>query len=274
MRLEILTCADRYAPTAWLGLSQLHTLRGVDLTQVTVASIAAGLPRLHTLDVFTPDNSVPRDFFFSGAAVNGFFDLLLPRLRAFQFHGRWPRVDEEMTLTPQPLPRLEQLSWWERSNRHPVTALFFGAQPASLRMRVDALDDLFAAIDSAADSAGVPTIVGTFWARLREVSVDLSRLAPGDVARVLRAAPQLRQFTAEVQQREEPFWLASAEVTDPALTGLTHTRLRHLVVNAVTASRKSSLAGVDCAVSLRRRHFPQLQQLVLDRKDFFVTPIE
>jgi hypothetical protein len=40
-RLEILTCADRYAPTAWLGLSQLHTLRGVDLTQVTVASIAA-----------------------------------------------------------------------------------------------------------------------------------------------------------------------------------------------------------------------------------------
>jgi hypothetical protein len=51
-RLESLTYANRYEPNAWLGLSQLHTLRGVDLCVVSVATIAAALPRLHTLDAY------------------------------------------------------------------------------------------------------------------------------------------------------------------------------------------------------------------------------
>jgi hypothetical protein len=48
-RLELLTDVSNYKPSVWLGLSQLHTLRGVDLRQVSIAAIAAALPRLHTL---------------------------------------------------------------------------------------------------------------------------------------------------------------------------------------------------------------------------------
>jgi hypothetical protein len=43
-RLESLMCAYHYAPSAWLQLSQLHTLRGVDLSVVSMAAIAAALP--------------------------------------------------------------------------------------------------------------------------------------------------------------------------------------------------------------------------------------
>jgi hypothetical protein len=50
-RLESLTLYDWIdcPPAAWLGLSQLHTLRGVSLAAVPAATIAAALPRLHTL---------------------------------------------------------------------------------------------------------------------------------------------------------------------------------------------------------------------------------
>jgi hypothetical protein len=41
-RLECLTGAYPYTPLVWLGLSQLHTLHGVDLR--TVSAIAAALP--------------------------------------------------------------------------------------------------------------------------------------------------------------------------------------------------------------------------------------
>jgi hypothetical protein len=50
-RLESLPLSDwtDCPPAAWLGLSQLHTLRGVSLSVVPAAAIAAALPRLHTL---------------------------------------------------------------------------------------------------------------------------------------------------------------------------------------------------------------------------------
>jgi hypothetical protein len=52
-RLEILTDASTFPVNAWIGLSQLHTLGGVSLSDITFAGIAAALPRLHTLDAFT-----------------------------------------------------------------------------------------------------------------------------------------------------------------------------------------------------------------------------
>jgi hypothetical protein len=79
-RLELLTRANRYDPSAWLGLSQLHTLCGVNLRIVTCAAIAAALPRLHTLDAFSFGS-------VSSAGLRGFFEHLLPRLRSFHFTG-------------------------------------------------------------------------------------------------------------------------------------------------------------------------------------------
>jgi hypothetical protein len=50
-RLQSLTVSDWHGcpPAAWLGLSQLHTLRGVGLPDIPAAAIATALPRLHTL---------------------------------------------------------------------------------------------------------------------------------------------------------------------------------------------------------------------------------
>jgi hypothetical protein len=104
-RLEILIFAYLYTPAVWLGLSQLHTLRGVDLGQVSTAAIAAALPRLHTLTMYSNDELVSVD------SVAGFFTDLLPRLRLFHFFGMWPR--EAATAAAAPLPQLEELEWYD-----------------------------------------------------------------------------------------------------------------------------------------------------------------
>jgi hypothetical protein len=44
-RLEVLTEASLYTPAVWLGLSQLHTLRDVDLNKVPIAAITAAHPQ-------------------------------------------------------------------------------------------------------------------------------------------------------------------------------------------------------------------------------------
>jgi hypothetical protein len=41
-----------YDAKVWLGLTHLHTLRGVDLGVVSATSIAAALPRLHIVSGF------------------------------------------------------------------------------------------------------------------------------------------------------------------------------------------------------------------------------
>jgi hypothetical protein len=51
-RLESLTNAKYYAAKVWLGLTHLHSLRGVDCGAVPAAAIAAVLPRLRTLAAF------------------------------------------------------------------------------------------------------------------------------------------------------------------------------------------------------------------------------
>jgi hypothetical protein len=48
-QLQSLSWAKCYAPSSWLQCTQLHTLRNVNLAVVSVAAIAAALPRLHTL---------------------------------------------------------------------------------------------------------------------------------------------------------------------------------------------------------------------------------
>jgi hypothetical protein len=94
-------------------------------------------------------------------------------------------------------------------------------------------------------------------ARVRDLCIAIGGDAPdpSDVARLLRAAPQLRSFkTGMLPGRFE--W-----PNDPAFAGLVHPWLRS--VRVVIAIR-AALASVDCGVQLRRLHFPRLQQLIVN----------
>jgi hypothetical protein len=102
-------------------------------------------------------------------------------------------------------------------------------------------------------------------ARVRDLS-----LAPGsgsggphssDIARLLRAAPQLRNFNGS--SLEGGFdWL-----DDPAFTGLVHPWLRSVRVLTETCHADPPL---DWAVQLRRLHFPRLQQLIINSTQHLV----
>jgi hypothetical protein len=76
-----------------------------------------------------------------------------------------------------------------------------------------------------------------------------------DVARLLRASPQLRKFNGGSIQGGLD-WL-----DDPAFTGLVHPWLRSVRV-VVEMMHANVPAG--CAVQLRRLHFPRLQQLIVN----------
>jgi hypothetical protein len=124
--------ARHYAPSAWLQLSQLHTLRGVDLTVVSMATIAAALPRLHTLGVLAYSLHMP------AAAVAGFVEDLLPRLHVFEYLGWWPKsLHSEATAsvgTPPLLPRLRNLRISAFGRNYPPRTWFLGARPLALRV--------------------------------------------------------------------------------------------------------------------------------------------
>jgi hypothetical protein len=116
-----------YAPSVWLQLSQLHTLRGVDLSVVSIAAIAVALPRLHTLVAFAftvvPD-----------AAVAGFAENLLPRLHVFQYVGRWSQNLQlsQYAASPCALPHLRALTVRGFGNHPPSWTWFMGAPPLEL----------------------------------------------------------------------------------------------------------------------------------------------
>jgi hypothetical protein len=129
-RLESLTYASSFAPSAWLGLSHLHTLRGVDLRHVSIGAIAAALPRLHTLEV-ARDRRGP----LPASAVAGFFECLLPRLQVFHFSASWPKDDPAIGGPPRALPLLRELSW----NCKDFVSGFSNAQPSKLRAPFRAL---------------------------------------------------------------------------------------------------------------------------------------
>jgi hypothetical protein len=111
-----------YDPAVWLGLSHLHTVRGVELSKVSVAAVAAALPKLHTLGAFGPCDD--------RAEAATFFTELLPRLRVFHFSGRWPDVEQPATTAVAPLPLLQELEWSPFETVAPRE--FLGAQPTAL----------------------------------------------------------------------------------------------------------------------------------------------
>jgi hypothetical protein len=278
-RVEILTHPDAFAVDTWLGLSQLHTLREVNLKAVTFAAIAAAFPRLHTLDVFTDPGCVP-------ASAAGFFDDLLPRLRSFHFTGCWPRESEFQPATaarwrlelplllltataslrqelllrseaataissPQELPLLRELVLhFFTAIDLPVARGFSGAQPVLLRLSYAALitGDL---LTDAENRAG-----GGILARVRDLTlVGAIRDGPPGLARVLRAAPQLRAFTA-IRMDGDFLFAPNPE----GFAGLVHPRLRSIDIRRMLAWDSVPTDGI---ARLRQQYFPRLRRLTV-----------
>jgi hypothetical protein len=217
-RLELLTHANRYDANAWLGLSQLHTLRHVNLCIVSCAAIAAALPRLHTLDAFCHES----------ASVVGFFEDLLPRLRSLQISGTWPQA-AATTAPPRDLPLLRELVL-ECPIVDPLVARkFVGAQPELLHAPYASviavcLSAAITTTTTANAENGSSTTVGLL-SNVRNLALLGSIEGPFDAARVLRAAPQLRTFTAV--RIEGDFLLAASP---EGFAGLVHPWLRSIDV--------------------------------------------
>jgi hypothetical protein len=254
-RLERLTFASSFLPAAWLGLSQLHTLLDVDLSVVSVAAIAAALPRLHTFGVtcLGPVETAV-------VALAGFFDTLLPRLRSFRFNGPKWCVDDAIPTGPaQPLPLLEELVWecgyisQHGDDGTDIVDGFAGARPVTLCAPSAAI------IKHAADHPGADNLL----ARVRNLRLHDWTNSPeraSDVAAVLRAAPELRTLHggrafAHLDWR-----------THPAFAGLVHRKLRAL---QFTPNSKYQLTDEDYAEfsteydELKAHHFPRLRALTV-----------
>jgi hypothetical protein len=278
-RLESLTHASYYTPAAWLGLAQLHTLRGVDLGVVSTAAIAAALPRLHTLEVFfrcpaffaSPD----KEQAFSAAkyAANGFTKDLLPRLHVFQFNGSlWPQLaDSADSDTVAPLPFLQELFW--QSRRQPPRA-FMGARPVRLHIQHSAVVEWLPADD--VDAACSQVRGECPLTRVRELLITAcDTLDASDAARLFRAAPQLRKFTAG-GLTNCPQWVASTAGREDCDVAPGHPYLRHLTMksNRPSAPVAPPAPPSDCAMLLRGRRFPQLRQLGIDDAKYCATAAE
>jgi hypothetical protein len=255
-RLETLTGAYAHDPFIWLGLSDLHTLRGVDLNNVSVGIIAAALPKLHTLEAFGSCFTQATDFFTD----------LLPRLRVFHFEGRWPKAQEQADSTVAPLPLLQELVWDVSSDVAPRA--FFGAQPTLLHARYAFISTCW--LGRASESA-------PFLARVSDLRIttacDVDPIDPTDVARVLRAAPQLKKIHTDQCVQGGASWLAPTAPTHPAFEGLVHPRLRQFgtVLPESEAAPEAIPPDADWVAHLRRRHFPRLRELIVGDEAYFVT---
>jgi hypothetical protein len=232
----------------------------VSFSDVSVSAIAAALPRLHTLHA---DSGEGRD----SAAVDGFYDDLLPRLQSFHFWGWWPKSD--CSAPSQPLPLLRDLKWYGANDRAdwidtPIALPngFFGSQPESLQVTLPSIAAWLSAVESGTAAYGGPLIrVRDLWLGGHMRIVLSSRFA-----RLLRAAPQLRRLTVEVRtyERESVEEGEAEEAEDPALAEVVHTRLRELVVI-------SDNWPTEWVVTLQQRYFPRARRLIFNDHDFPVT---
>jgi hypothetical protein len=269
-RLEVLIDASRFTPAVWLGLSQLHTLHDVDLNQVSTATIAAALPRLHTLKAYRHQHLSSTD----SASVSGFFTDLLPRLRVFHFQGGWPAAAAESATAP--LPLLEELVWDEQFPKPTVLCGFLGARPVVLHVPCELINECLTSSGVAPGDPRSGLLARACELRVRDRQSFVT-FQPGSVfdianiARVLRAAPRLRAFAVDPNLHGDTSWLtASAAPPHPAFVGLVHPRLRLLSISMFDSAVSSCEDG--CALRLRQTCFPRLRELEINRKMFFVEP--
>jgi hypothetical protein len=140
-----------------------------------------------------------------------------------------------------------------------------GAQPISLDTDLDMIIDWLTAVETAHPESAAHGPL----ARVRDLRTRTQTAS--HLARLLRAAPQLRRVTVEIfkQPEDVSFWLTAGEpITDPAFAGMVHHQLRHLIVR--NGPRPENVAA-DCAVVLRQRHFPRLRRVTVDEQDYPVS---
>jgi hypothetical protein len=105
---------------------------------------------------------------------------------------------------------------------------------------------------------------------------DVDPIDPTDVARALRAAPQLKKFHTDQWVQGDASWLAPTASTHPAFEGLVHPRLRQfgtvLPESEAEAAPEAIPPDADWVAHLRRRHFPRLRELIVGDEAYFVTP--
>jgi hypothetical protein len=221
----------------------------VDLAVVSVATIAAALPRLHTLEASINKAGV------TPAAVAGFFEDLVPRLRLCHCAGLWPYdtgAAKSLAHAPQPRPLLQELMWDCPFLDDTVGARgFMGAWPVVLAGTYTMVVDWLTAGE--AHAAG-GRLAWTPLARVRELrftGFPRGELSAAEVARLMRAAPQLRHLNFGLLSIDLPTWSS-----DPSFEGLTHPYLRSICLGS-----NAPLAVLHCAAELRRLHFPRLRYL-------------
>jgi hypothetical protein len=255
-RLESLCMRDWYGcpPAAWLGLSQLHTLRGVSLYDVPAAVIAAALPRLHTLHLYQASG----DGEFSVAA---FYDELLPRLRSFRVDGRWPAPSSGRVITDvPPLPRLEDLEWncWLVD----LPRRFRGARPSTLNTSDVSVFEWLAA------AGGTPARSPLICLRTLTLRVDETPPDAAFMSVLLRMAPHLRQLTFHMHGFEDVLSILSdAFPSEPASARVVHPTLRHIAVTS-TDPAMDVLVPRKCGARLRQLHFPRLRRLSVGHEEY------
>jgi hypothetical protein len=265
IQLESLTDACYYAPSAWLQLSQLHTLREVNLSVVSMAAIASALPRLHTLHVFSYSTALP------AAAVAGFFEDLLPRLEDFASTQWWPQDPISQATAslhaPPPLPRLRTLTLF--GNQAPWAG-FMGARPLKLSTDATIIGRWLShnAVDDGTTAAVCPL------ARVRTLEIcagSAIEFTPTTVARILRAAPNVETLTVAAWEVDvDASWLAPS--AHPAFGGLVHSKLRR--IRCYGKGFLDLLLESDLTRLRPRPHFLRLREVECYATTFFVTPLE
>jgi hypothetical protein len=261
-RLEVLTCVYAYPPAAWLGLSQLHTLRGVSLNDVSVAAIAAALPRLHTLTLNC--HRAPG----APPSVAGFFTDLLPRLRVFCFSGAWPwmQAAPESAGEIAPLPLLEELVWQaEYCSQPEVLREFLGARPRLLHGPYELIAEGLVCQGGSAPGGST----GQFLSRVRELCVTGGPFLPPYLAPMLRAAPRLRVM---IDYHSSPS-VAPIILLDPAFADLSHPRLQVFASGACPVDAARQRFDECAPARLRRTCFPRLREVKVNGIQYFVTPL-
>jgi hypothetical protein len=263
-RLESLSLClcDMCPPAAWLGLSQLHTLRGVSLRDVPAATIAAALPRLHTLHVDHRGYRV--DF-----TVDSFYDELLPRLRSFGLDGAWPKAGDGMEIDDALFLLLEDLKWNSTAS---IPRQFMGARPFKLNASdADLIRFLQTAGGAGADSPIVTSPLARVGALTIRFGLTFARWLPQKptaTVRLLRAAPHLRRLTLDARFDElMRDFLTDAFTPVPAFTGVIHPTLRHLAITNNHPPVEVQVPG-DCGALLRQRHFPALRRLTVYDEEY------
>jgi hypothetical protein len=222
----------------------------VDLAQTPLASIAAALPRLHTLGV---NGSYGAE---SPAAVAGFFEDLLPRLRTFHFDGKWPLEQTTMVAASAPLPLLQELELKDASPHPDIARMFMGARPVVLRVSFGMLSHWPTAADEAGFFAGT-TCSDSPITCARLLSITIGPPTSSEVARILRAAPQLRHFI--INGIRDLTWLTSFELpTCAPFVGLVHRNVRRIELPYMGGAPATTGTAFSL---LRASHFPRLQRI-------------